>query len=280
MTYAERLLRESPPAENLKEKTPTPRDRRPTTGASPAPPAPSPRRRQPRATPAPAPTPSPRAAVEKPAPTPAPRGAVSTGAAPASDTSGYGWNGVPAAAASASDPAGPGFAVQVSIFDSRQEADRLANQLIAKGYPAFVVDPAKGRERDLSRTRRQVPKPEGCGSDFRSPGEERTVQAVDRPVADRMRPIRLLLVEDSENDASLLIEHLRQGGYEPQYTRVDSAKSADRRARARVGSRHRRLHDARLQRRRGARPSCATGASKCHSSSSRGRSAKKLPSKR
>jgi diguanylate cyclase (GGDEF)-like protein len=40
-----------------------------------------------------------------------------------------------------------------------------------------------------------------------------------------MRPLRLLLVEDSENDATLLIEHLRQGGYEPRCTRVDSAKA-------------------------------------------------------
>src|SRR5688572_19333044 len=40
-----------------------------------------------------------------------------------------------------------------------------------------------------------------------------------------MRPLRLLLVEDSEADATLLIEYLRQGGYEPDYTRVDSAKA-------------------------------------------------------
>jgi diguanylate cyclase (GGDEF)-like protein len=39
-----------------------------------------------------------------------------------------------------------------------------------------------------------------------------------------MRLLRLLLVEDSENDALLLLEHLRQGGYDPQCTRVDSAK--------------------------------------------------------
>src|ERR1700716_38071 len=37
-----------------------------------------------------------------------------------------------------------------------------------------------------------------------------------------MRPFRLLLVEDSEDDALLLIEHLRSGGYDPEYTRVDS----------------------------------------------------------
>jgi DNA-binding response OmpR family regulator len=40
-----------------------------------------------------------------------------------------------------------------------------------------------------------------------------------------MRPLRLLLVEDSENDATLLIEYLRQGGYEPQCARVDSERA-------------------------------------------------------
>jgi diguanylate cyclase len=38
-----------------------------------------------------------------------------------------------------------------------------------------------------------------------------------------VRPLRLLLVEDSENDAELLLEHLCAGGYEPTCTRVDSA---------------------------------------------------------
>ena len=40
-----------------------------------------------------------------------------------------------------------------------------------------------------------------------------------------MRSLRLLLVEDSENDATLLLEYLRQGGYEPLCTRVDSARA-------------------------------------------------------
>jgi diguanylate cyclase (GGDEF)-like protein len=40
-----------------------------------------------------------------------------------------------------------------------------------------------------------------------------------------MRPLRLLLVEDSENDAALLIEHLKQGGYDPHHSRVDNAKA-------------------------------------------------------
>ncbi len=36
------------------------------------------------------------------------------------------------------------------------------------------------------------------------------------------RPLRLLLVEDSENDAILLITELRRGGYDPVYQRVDT----------------------------------------------------------
>jgi len=43
-----------------------------------------------------------------------------------------------------------------------------------------------------------------------------------------MRPLRLLLVEDSENDATLLLEYLRQGGYEPEHTRVDSAEALNK----------------------------------------------------
>src|SRR6476660_7335108 len=43
-----------------------------------------------------------------------------------------------------------------------------------------------------------------------------------------MRPLRLLLVEDSEHDATLLIEHLRHGGYEPEFTRVDSAEALNK----------------------------------------------------
>ena len=33
-------------------------------------------------------------------------------------------------------------------------------------------------------------------------------------------PLNVLLIEDSENDALLLIRHLKKGGYDPQYTRV------------------------------------------------------------
>jgi diguanylate cyclase (GGDEF)-like protein len=37
-----------------------------------------------------------------------------------------------------------------------------------------------------------------------------------------MRPLRLLLVEDSDSDAGLLLAYLKQGGYEPAFTRVAS----------------------------------------------------------
>jgi diguanylate cyclase (GGDEF)-like protein len=39
-----------------------------------------------------------------------------------------------------------------------------------------------------------------------------------------MRSLRLLLVEDSENDTAVLLAHLRDGGYEPECTRVVSEK--------------------------------------------------------
>jgi DNA-binding NtrC family response regulator len=43
-----------------------------------------------------------------------------------------------------------------------------------------------------------------------------------------MRPLRLLLIEDSEGDALLLLEHLREGGYDPHHTRVDSAEALNK----------------------------------------------------
>ena len=36
-------------------------------------------------------------------------------------------------------------------------------------------------------------------------------------------PLRVLLVEDSEDDATLLLHHLRRGGFAPQWQRVDTA---------------------------------------------------------
>jgi PAS domain S-box-containing protein/putative nucleotidyltransferase with HDIG domain len=39
------------------------------------------------------------------------------------------------------------------------------------------------------------------------------------------KPIRILLVEDSEDDAQLLIRALKKGGYEPEYDRVETAEA-------------------------------------------------------
>jgi len=51
----------------------------------------------------------------------------------------------PAAAAPASpEPAGGGFAIQVAALREREEADVIVKRLAGKGYPAYVVVPAKG----------------------------------------------------------------------------------------------------------------------------------------
>jgi cell division septation protein DedD len=41
----------------------------------------------------------------------------------------------------------------VAISKDRREADTLAKELIAKGYPAFVMDPAKGAPAGIYRVR-------------------------------------------------------------------------------------------------------------------------------
>ena len=125
LSYAERLLRDTPPEENLKPATSEP-------------PAPGPVVQEPVAERAPAPAPprdTPASAV------PAPR---SVQPAPAS---------APPVPAQATDPAGPGFAVQVAAYRDRRDADTLAKQLTAKGYPAFVMDPVKGTSTALFRVR-------------------------------------------------------------------------------------------------------------------------------
>jgi cell division protein FtsN len=43
--------------------------------------------------------------------------------------------------------------VQVAAYRDRREADALAKQLIAKGYPAFVMDPVKGAPTAMFRVR-------------------------------------------------------------------------------------------------------------------------------
>ena len=48
------------------------------------------------------------------------------------------------AAAASTEPTGPGFAIQVAALRERDEADTIVKRLAAKGYPAYVVTPAKG----------------------------------------------------------------------------------------------------------------------------------------
>ena len=47
-------------------------------------------------------------------------------------------------AAASGEPAGSGFEIQVGALRERGLADSIAKRLVAKGYPAYVVPPAKG----------------------------------------------------------------------------------------------------------------------------------------
>jgi cell division septation protein DedD len=108
LTYPDRLAGDRPVSEPLaggRQPAPSP----PSPPAAPAPPAAS---SQPPA-PAPASTPAPPAssAVSPPLP---------------------------------SEPAGPGFAIQVTALRERTEAENLVRRLSGKGYSAYVVPPAAG----------------------------------------------------------------------------------------------------------------------------------------
>ncbi len=74
-----------------------------------------------------------------------------------------------------------------------------------------------------------------------------------------VKPLRVLIVEDVEDDAILIVRQLRKGGFATTYERVETA-AAMRAAVARpgLGPRHRRLHAAAVQRAR--RAACAAGA--------------------
>jgi cell division septation protein DedD len=80
------------------------------------------------------PTPKPESVAPAPAPAPTapPTASRSTATAPA------------AAPTTASEPAGAGFSIQVAALREQQEADVIVKRLASKGYPAYVVAPAKG----------------------------------------------------------------------------------------------------------------------------------------
>ena len=82
-----------------------------------------------------APTPKAEAPVGASAPPAAVPAAASPAPAPAPAS--------PAAAAS-TEPAGTGFAIQVAALRERSEADTIVKRLAGKGYPAYVLAPAKG----------------------------------------------------------------------------------------------------------------------------------------
>ena len=111
LSYAERLGSQEPAKEQLKAAPPeTPPNPRSET-----------------------PSPAPAATVAKSAPpsktAPAPAKTAPVTAAPA---------------AASTEPAGAGFAIQVAALRERDEADVIVKRLAGKGYPAYVVAPAKG----------------------------------------------------------------------------------------------------------------------------------------
>jgi cell division septation protein DedD len=50
----------------------------------------------------------------------------------------------PAGVATANEPQGTGYAVQIAALNIRSEADAIAKRLSAKGYAAYVMNPATG----------------------------------------------------------------------------------------------------------------------------------------
>lgn len=128
LSYAERLLRDTPPEETLKPAPDTARQS----------PAPAPVVQEPVAE---------KPLAPRPAPAPATAVPSTLRSTPATSVP------APIVAAPASDPSGPGFAVQVAAYRDRRDADTLAKHLTAKGYPAFVMDPVKGTSTALFRVR-------------------------------------------------------------------------------------------------------------------------------
>lgn len=121
LSYAERLSGSTPAAEQLqKAEPPTPAEEDPKVVA-----ASKSATSTPPAKPTPAPAPAREAVTTPPA-------ATRPAATP------------PAPAATTAEPAGSGFAIQVAALRERGEADTMVKRLASKGYPAYVLAPAKG----------------------------------------------------------------------------------------------------------------------------------------
>lgn len=118
LSYGERLGSSEAPKDALKPEASAPSAEPPTPKSESAPDAPEPAPAK--AAPAAAP------ATAKPAP------AAAVATAPASR------------APAVTEPAGPGFAIQVAALREADEANAIVKRLAGKGYPAYVVTPAKG----------------------------------------------------------------------------------------------------------------------------------------
>ncbi|OFW44062.1 MAG: hypothetical protein A3J29_07315 [Acidobacteria bacterium RIFCSPLOWO2_12_FULL_67_14b] len=105
LSYAERLGGSVPPPDSLKP-----------SGSAAA--APTPEES----------TPTPKPEAVPPAPARPERRVPAAAAAPAANT----------------EPPGSGFAIQVAALREREEADAIVKRLAGKGYPAYVLAPAKG----------------------------------------------------------------------------------------------------------------------------------------
>jgi cell division septation protein DedD len=127
--YAERLSGSEPAAEQLqKAEPPPPAEEDPKAAAATKPEAIKPATTKTEAAKA-APVPPPAR------PVPAPKTSAPAPAAPAAAA---------VASASGGEPAGTGFAIQVAALRERSEADAIVKRLAGKGYPAYVLAPAKG----------------------------------------------------------------------------------------------------------------------------------------
>jgi cell division protein FtsN len=139
LSYFNRLDKSSPAAEDLK-----PAGSRPAPAArAAAEPPPAPKKE---------PTAAPTAKSASPAPGSPPAPATSSPPAPAATpaTAGTatpataGTTTPPATATPAAEPAGQGFALQITALREKNEAETIARRLSSKGYSAYVMTPAKG----------------------------------------------------------------------------------------------------------------------------------------
>lgn len=119
LSYAERLGAATPPKESLKPEAP--------------------------AAPADAPSPKAEAPDPAPAPPPAPLAKTTAPSAPASKAAPAPAKNAAAPAVQSTEPAGPGFAIQVAALREVEEANAIVRRLAGKGYSAYVVAPAKGQ---------------------------------------------------------------------------------------------------------------------------------------